>query len=62
VASSPEGHKGAENVWFADRDMTSFPGTYCQRLDRIELAAKAAWYITRSLRELRKRLPPIPPP
>jgi hypothetical protein len=43
-------------VFFSDRDVTDFPTTYCQRLDRIELSAKAAWYITRSLRDVRKAL------
>jgi len=42
-------------AFFADADVSSFAqGVYCQRLDRIELSAKAAWYITRSLRELAK--------
>ena len=40
-------------VFYADRDVSSFPETVCVRLDRLEMSAKAAWYITRSLRELR---------
>lgn len=43
-------------MFYADADVTHFPDTYCQRLDRLELSAKAAWYITRSLRDLRKRV------
>ena len=41
-------------AFYADKDVTDFDqGVYCQRLDRIEITAKAAWYITRALRDLR---------
>jgi len=43
-------------VFYADRDVTHFPDTYCQRLDRIELSAKAAYYIVKSLKQLRGQI------
>lgn len=42
-------------AFYADRDVTHAPDTVCVRLDRLETTAKAAWYITRSLRELRTK-------
>jgi hypothetical protein len=47
--SSDVGHY----AFYADRDVTDLPTTVCMRLDRLELSAKAAWYITRALRDLR---------
>lgn len=49
--------------FYADTDVSSFQmGVVCARLDRIELSAKAAWYITRSLRDLRTVVGDLVPP
>lgn len=49
-------------AFYADRDVSSFPDTVCVRLDRLELSAKAAWYIVRSLRSLRTIAGELVPP
>jgi len=48
-------------VFYADRDATHFPDTYCQRLDRLEMSAKAAYYVVKSLRMLRGQISSLSP-
>jgi hypothetical protein len=40
--------------------MSRFPGVICERLDRLEVEARTAYYIIKGLDTLAKRLP-VPP-
>lgn len=42
-------------VFYADRDVTKPGVTQCVRLDRLELSAKAIYYVVKSLEVLRGR-------
>jgi len=45
-------------VFYADRDVSKFGTTVCVRLDRLELSARAVYYVVRSLALLRSKTIP----